>query len=135
MGIYEKQSRRNAESMKPYLEEDEVVRAAYLAQTPIPPWAFVLILPYVFVFSQRYRMVAVTDRNIYVMENRGWMSYRFKGVAHKAPLSSARIEHGRWWLAVDRGPKLWAPPFGRIKRGLTEMVAYLETVHRAAAGS
>ena len=93
----------------------------------MPPWVFLLIAPYVFIFMQRYRTVAATDRNVYVMHNSFLRSYKFDEVAHKAPLSTARIESGGSWMRIDGGPKLMVPPFGPIKRGMTELLAYVES--------
>jgi hypothetical protein len=127
-----KYARKRAEAIAPYLEDGETVRESFLAQTPVPPWVFLLIAPYVFIFMQRYRVVAATDRNVYVMHNKFMRSYKFEKVAHKAPLSSARIESGSTWVTIDGGPKLMAPPFGPIKRGLTDFVAYVRSTAGAA---
>jgi hypothetical protein len=75
---------------------------------------------------QKYRVVAATDRNIYVMENAGLRSYKFKGVAHKVPLASAQVEFGSSWVTIDGGPKLWTPPFGPIKRALADFREYVQ---------
>lgn len=127
MSLYEKQQQKQAAAMTPYLEPGEQVRAAFLGQTPVPPWVFFLVASYVFIFVQRYRLVAVTDRNLYVMENRFLSSYKFNRVAHKVPLATARIESAGTWLSVDGGPKLRTPPFGPLKRGLTDLVAQVES--------
>ena len=126
MAVYEKQSQKRAEAVASYLEEGETVKASFLGQTPVPPWVFFLIASYVFIFIQKYRTVVATARNVYVMENGFLRSYKFKGVAHKKPLASARIEGGSTWVAIDGGPKLWVPPFGPLKRGLTEFMAQVE---------
>ena len=131
MAVYEKQSQKRAEAVASYLEEGETVKASFLGQTPVPPWVFFLIASYVFIFIQKYRTVVATERNVYVMENRFLSSYKYKGVAHKAPLSSARIETASTWVTIDGGPKLWVPPFGPLKRGLTEFVTYV----RSAVGT
>ena len=52
-------------------------------------------------------------------------------VAHKSALSSARIESDSTWVSFDGGPKLWVPPFGPLKRGLTEFMTYV----KAAVGT
>ena len=131
MAVYEKQSQRRAEAVAPYLEEGETVKASFLGQTPVPPWVFFLIASYVFIFIQKYRTVVATERNVYVMENRFLSSYKYKGVAHKTPLSSARIDSDSTWVSFDGGPKLWVPPFGPLKRGLTEFITYV----KAAVGT
>jgi hypothetical protein len=123
MAMAERQEQRRKEAVAPYLEEGEVIKASFLGQTPVPPWVFFLIASYVFIFIQKYRTVVATDRNVYVMENGFLRSYKFKGVAHKAPRGQARIESGGTWVSIDGGPKLWAPPFGPIKRGLQTFVA------------
>jgi hypothetical protein len=105
------------------LEQGEVVRASFLGQTPVPPWVFFLIASYVFIFLQKYRTVVATDRNVYVMENAFLRSYKFKGIAHKVPLASARIDSSSTWVSIDGGPKLWVPPFGPIKRSLSDFLA------------
>lgn len=123
MGLYDKQTQRRVDAVTPLLEPGEQVRGSFLGQTPIPPWVFFLIAPYVFIFFQKYRTVVLTDRNVYVMENAFLRTYTFKRVAHKAPLGSARIEFGGSWMTVDGGPKLHVPPFGPLKRGLDELKA------------
>jgi hypothetical protein len=123
VALAEKQEQRRKEAVAPYLEEGEVIKASFLGQTPVPPWVFFLIASYVFIFIQKYRTVVATDRNIYVMENGFLRSYKYKGIAHKAPRGQARIESGGTWVSIDGGPKLWAPPFGPIKRGLQGFVA------------
>src|SRR3989440_12166571 len=123
MALSERQERRRTEVVAPYLEEGEVVRASFLGQTPVPPWVFFLIASYVFIFIQKYRTVVATDRNVYVMENAFLRSYKFKGVSHKVPLASAGIDSSSTWVSIDGGPKLWVPPFGPIKRGLTNFLA------------
>jgi hypothetical protein len=125
MALYDKQAQRRAEAVRPYLEPDESIRASFLGQTPIPPWVFFLVAPYVFIFFQKYRTVVLTDRNLYVMRNAFLRTYKFNEVAHKVPVGSARIETGGSWMSIDGGPKLHVPPFGPIKRGLTEMRAAL----------
>ena len=127
MAVYERQSQRRAEAVAPYLEEGETVTASFLGQTPVPPWVFFLIASYVFIFIQKYRTVVATDRNVYVMENAFLRSYKFKGVAHKVPLASASIDSGSTWVTIDDGRKLWVPPFGPIKRGLSEFLAAVAT--------
>ena len=121
MALADRQAQKRADAIAPYLEPGETLRGSFLGQTPIPPWVFFLVAPYLFIFFQKYRTVALTDRNIYVMENAFLRTYKFNRVAHRAPLGSARIETGDTWLTVDGGPKLHVPPFGPIKRGLTEL--------------
>ena len=128
MALYDKQKQKRADALAPYLEDGETVKESFLGQTPVPPWVFFLIAPYVFIFFQKYRTVAATERNVYVMHNSFLRSYKFDKVAHKAPLSSARIESGGNWLTVDDGPKLMVPPFGPIKRGMTELLAHVRAV-------
>jgi hypothetical protein len=125
VALADKQAQRRAAALAPHLEPGETLRGSFLGQTPVPPWVFFLVAPYVFIFFQKYRTVALTDRNVYVMENAFLRTYTFKRVAHKAPLGSARIETGGTWLRIDGGPKLWVPPFGPIKRGYTELRAAL----------
>ena len=125
MGLNEKQPRKRNEAAAPLLEPGETIRGSFLGQTPVPPWVFFLIAPYVFIFFQKYRTVVAPDRNIYVMQNAFLRTYKFNGVAYKQPLGSARIEHDSTWMTVDGGRKLWVPPFGPIKRGLTELRAAL----------
>src|SRR5436853_5595307 len=132
MALSERQERRRTEAVAPYLEEVEVVRASFLGQTPVPPWVFFLIASYVFIFIQKYRTVVATDRHIYVMHNGFLRSYKFKGVAHKVPLGSAKIDSSSTWVAIDGGPKLWVPPFGPIKRGLASFLAEVEGKSGAA---
>jgi hypothetical protein len=125
MALSDKQKQKRADAIAPYLEPGETVQESFLGQTPVPPWVFFLIAPYVFIFMQKYRTVAATDRNVYVMHNSFLRSYKFDKVAHKAPLSAAQIESGGTWVKIDDGPKLLVPPFGPIKRGLTELLAYV----------
>jgi len=125
MAIYEKQRQRRDEAVAPYLEAGETVKASFLAQTPVPPWVFFLVAPYVFIFMQKYRTVVATDRNIYVMSNTFLRSYRFQGVHHKVSLDSAEVDFGSTWVRIDGGVKLWVPPFGPIKGGLAEFTAYV----------
>ena len=136
MALYDKQKQKRADAIAPYLEDGETVRESFLGQTPVPPWVFFLIAPYVFIFIQKYRTVAATDRNLYVMHNAYLRSYKFDKVAHKTPLSAARIESGGSWMTVDGGPKLMTPPFGPIKRNMHELVTYVENARAAlpAAG-
>jgi hypothetical protein len=123
VGLYDKQAQKRAEAIAPHLEPGEALRASFLGQTPIPPWVFFLVAPYVFIFFQKYRTVALTDRNVYVMENAFLRTYKFNRVAHRAPLASARVESAGTWMTIDGGPKLHVPPFGPLKRGLTELRA------------
>jgi hypothetical protein len=120
VALYDKQKQKRVAAVTPYLEPGETVRASFLGQSPVPPWAFFFVAPIVVLFFQKYRTVAVTERNIYVMENAFLQTYSMKRVAHKAPLDSARVESGSTWLRVSGGPKLHVPPFGPLKRGLTE---------------
>src|SRR2546421_2369686 len=122
MALSERQERRRKEAVAPYLEPGEVVKASFLGQTPVPPWVFFLIASYVFIFIQKYRTVVATDRHIYVMDNGFLRSYKFKGVAHKVPLASASVDSSSTWVSIDGGPKLWVPPFGPIKRGLSQFL-------------
>lgn len=131
MALAERQEQRRNQAVGPYLEEGEVIKASFLGQTPVPPWVFFLIASYVFIFIQKYRTVVATDRNIYVMQNAFLRSYKFKGVAHKVPLASASIDSSSTWVSIDGGPKLWVPPFGPIKRGLTNFLAAVGGAHDA----
>jgi hypothetical protein len=135
MGLAEKQRERREEAVAPYLEPGETVRASFLGQTPVPPWVFFLIAPYVFIFMQKYRTVVATDRNVYVMQNKFLRTYKFEGVGHKASLDSARVESGSSWVTIDGGPKLMVPPFGPIKRGLTEFNEYVQSRTAAPSGA
>ncbi len=132
MALADKQRERRERAVAEHLEPGETIRASFLGQTPIPPWVFFLIASYIFIFFQRYRTVVLTDRNVYVLENAFLRTYRFKGVAHKAPLATARIETDGSWASIDGGPKLYVPPFGPIKRGLTDFRAALEQGQRPA---
>jgi hypothetical protein len=125
VALADRQAQKRADALAPYLEPGETLRASFLGQTPIPPWVFFLIAPYVFIFFQKYRTVALTDRNVYVMQNAFLRTYRFSAVGHKAPVASARVEGSGTWVSIDGGPKLHVPPFGPIKRGLTEFRAAL----------
>lgn len=125
MALHETQARKRNEAVAPLLEPGETIRGSFLGQTPVPPWVFFLIAPYVFIFFQKYRTVVLTDRNIYVMENAFLRTYKLNGVAHKSPLATARIESGGTWISIDGGPKLMVPPFGPLKRGLTDLLAAL----------
>ena len=127
MSLYERQTQKQAAAMAPYLEEGESVKVTFLGQTPVPPWVFFLVAPYVFIFMQKYRLVAATDRNVYVMSNKFLSSYKFDDVAHKAPLASAQIDSDGTWVSIDGGPKLRVPPFGPIKRGLGEFLTYVQS--------
>ncbi|MDQ3934413.1 MAG: hypothetical protein M3340_07245 [Actinomycetota bacterium] len=135
MALSDKQSKKRADAVAPYLEPGETIRASFLGQTPIPPWVFFLIASYIFIFFQRYRTVVLTDRNVYVMENAFLRTYKFNKVAHKSPLATARVETGGSWASIDGGPKLHVPPFGPIKRGLTDFRATLEQSRRPAIPS
>ena len=120
MALYEKQLQKQKDALAPYLEDGETVQVSFLGQTPVPPWVFFLIASYVFIFFQKYRTVAATDRNVYVMHNAFLRSYKYDKVAHKAPLSTVKVESGGSWVRIDGGTKLMAPPFGPIKRGMGE---------------
>ena len=126
MALSDKQLQKRNEAAQPYLEQGETIVASFLGQTPIPPWVFFLVAPYVFIFFQKYRTVVLTDRNVYVMENAFLRTYKFNKVAHKAARADARIESTSSWLSIDGGPKLHVPPFGPIKKGLTDLRAALE---------
>ncbi len=126
MAVTDRIRRRQAEAVAPYLEEGEEVRASVLGQTPVPTLFFVLIGPLMLVFIQKYRLIVATDRNIYVMENSFLRSYKFKGVAYKTPLRSARVESGNSWVSIDGGPKLHGALWGPLKTQMKELVAYLE---------
>jgi hypothetical protein len=132
MALADKLAQKRADALAPYLEPGETLRASFLGQTPIPPWVFFLVAPYVFIFFQKYRTVALTDRKVYVMQNAFLRTYKFSAVGHKAPLGSARVESGGTWVTIDGGPKLWVPPFGPIKRGLTEFRAALPAASSAS---
>ncbi|HEX8053411.1 MAG TPA: hypothetical protein VF517_10495 [Thermoleophilaceae bacterium] len=123
MAMHDKQMRKRNDAVTPFLEPGEQIRASFLGQTPMPPWVFFLIAGYIFVFFQKYRTVVLTDRNVYVMQNAFLRTYKFNGIAHKAPLASARIDSSGSWVSIDGGPKLHVPPFGPIKRGLTDFRA------------
>ena len=82
MALADRQAQKRADALAPYLEPGETLRASFLGQTPIPPWVFFLIAPYVFIFFQKYRTVALTDRNVYVMQNAFLRTYKFAAVGH-----------------------------------------------------
>jgi hypothetical protein len=132
MALYDRQKQRRADAAARHLEPGETIRASFLGQTPIPPWVFFLVAPTLFIFFQKYRTVVLTDRNVYVLENAFLRTYKYNRVAHKSPLGGARVETGGSWASIDGGPKLHVPPFGPIKRGLTEFRAALEQAPRAA---
>jgi hypothetical protein len=133
MSLYDKQRERRANAVAPYLEPGETVKASFIGQTPVPPWVFFLIASYVFIFIQKYRVVVATERNLYVMQNKFLSSYKFNGVALKVPLASADIEVSKTWMRVEGGPKLYVPPWGPLKRGLTELAGYLQSVRGTGA--
>lgn len=129
--MLERQKRKIIEAVSPSLEPGENVQAVFIGQTPIPQILYLLVAPLLFVFIIKFKTFVATDRNLYVFPNAWMRTYKYAGPPHKVPLDQARVESGSMWIRVDDGPKVWAPPFGPIKRGMTEV---RDAVARAQPG-
>jgi hypothetical protein len=68
-----------------------------------------------------FKTFVATDRNLYVFPHKWMRTYAYSGAPYKIPITQARVETGSMWIRADDGPKVWAPPFGPIKRGMREV--------------
>jgi hypothetical protein len=119
--MLERQRRKVHEAVTPYLEPGETIESVYIGQTPIPPIAYFLVLPIVFVFIVKFRTVVATDRHIYVFAHKWMRSYEYSGEPYKVPIERANYNSGSMFAQVDEGPKLWVMPFGPVKKALDEL--------------
>ena len=113
-----------------------VRRPARARSAPIPPIAYLLIGPILFLPIIRFRTVVVTERHLYAFSHKWMRSYEYTGEPYKVEIERARLESGASWARVDGGPKLWVMPFGPVKRSLDELgkVAFDSRAKRLRAG-
>ncbi|MGI8945057.1 MAG: hypothetical protein ACR2GL_02310 [Thermoleophilaceae bacterium] len=120
--MLERQQRRIEAAVAPRLDDGERMTAAFVGQTPIPPIAYLLVGPLLFLFMVKVRTIVVTGRNLYVFSNRWMRSYSYTDEApYKVGIAQARLESGSMWARVDGGPKLWTAPFGPLRRSLRRL--------------
>ncbi|HEX9823619.1 MAG TPA: hypothetical protein VGB51_04400 [Actinomycetota bacterium] len=116
----EKTRTRIAEKAAPLLEEGETMRAS----TPGfegPRWA--LFFGLIGTMMTKPVLVAVTDRNLYVMKGSYWSVASPKGVEERSPLGTVEVKFdgGFPFGALDVGPRrVW---IGRIYGGDAKQVA------------
>lgn len=126
--MLERQKRKVIEAVSPSLEPGENVQAVFIGQTPVPQILFALVAPLLLIFIIKFKTFVATDRNLYVFPNAYMRTYKYAGPPYKVPLAEAQVESGSMWIRAADGPKVWAPPFGPVKRGMTEV---LDAVARA----
>ena len=119
--MLERQKRKIIAAVTPSLEPGETVQAVFIGQTRVPQLFYFLIAPLVLVFIVQFKTFVATDRNLYVFPNAWLRTYKYAGEPYKVPLGQARVESGSMWIRADDGPKVWAPPFGPVKRGMVEV--------------
>jgi len=134
--MLERQRKKVEAAVSRQLEPDEHMRTAFIGQTPIPPIAYLLIGPILFLPIIRFRTVVVTERHLYAFSHKWMRSYEYTGEPYKVEIERARLESGASWARVDSGPKLWVMPFGPVKRSLDELekVAFDSRAKRLRAG-
>ena len=134
--MLERQRRKVEAAVSPHLELDEHMRAAFIGQTPVPPIAYLLVGPILFLPIVKLRTIVVTERHLYVFSHKWMRSYEYAGAPYKAEIERVRLENGASWARVDGGPKLWVMPFGPVKRSLDELgkVAFDSRAKRLRAG-
>lgn len=131
--LSEKQQAKLVAAVEPYLGEGEEVKAIMSGQTTIPPLAYLLVAPIVFIFVLKFKTVVATDRNLYVMPNKFLRGYKFQGDPYKVPLGSASIDAGSMSVRIDGGPRIWAAPLGPANRWMKELVGYVREAQERVA--
>jgi len=119
--MLERQRKKVEAAVSPHLDAGEQMKAAFIGQTPIPPITYVLIGPILFLFILKFRTIVVTERSLYVFSHKWMRSYKYTGEPYKVGIEGARLESGSTWARVNGGPKLWAMPFGPVKRSLIQL--------------
>ena len=74
------------ERSQPLLDDGETIKQVFLAQAGPSPWLFAL--SWLFAFLMKYRIVAVTDRNVVLLEASAWKPAAPKGVVARLPRST-----------------------------------------------
>ena len=131
----EKLKRKIIDAVTPHIEDGEQVRAVYIGQTPIPPLAYLLIGPLLFIFIMQFKTFVVTDRNMYVFPNRWMRTYSYKAEPYKVPIEQARFESGSMFARVDDGPRAWCAPFGPVKKRLDELTEAVRAAQSSQAAA
>ena len=79
------------ENARPQMEGGEEASAVMLGQTGVTPWLYLLIFPLVFIFIVRSRAVALTERNIYVIDQSIWKQKEVQAV-RRYPRGTTQFE-------------------------------------------
>jgi len=93
------------ERVQPYLEEGEQVEQVFTAQSgPNPYWFF---LTWIIAFMVKYRIVAVTNKNIVVLES-AKTGYKPKALLAREPLATRLGPmSGLWGTTELAGEKMY----------------------------
>src|SRR3712207_2409945 len=89
------------ERAQPLLADGEEIRHVFLAQAGPSPWLFAL--SWLFAFWMKYRVVAVTDRNVVLLQSSPWKPAAPKEVVARLPRSTKFGELKGVWAKIDLG--------------------------------
>jgi hypothetical protein len=87
------------ERSQPLLEEGEEIQHVFLAQAGPTPWLFAL--SWLFAFLMKYRVVAVTDRNVVLLESSSWTPAKPNQVVARLPRQTRFGPVKGVWAKVD----------------------------------
>ena len=87
------------ERSQPLLEPGEDIKHVFLAQAGPTPWLFAL--SWLFAFLMKYRVVAVTDRNVVLLESSAWKPAAPKQVVARLPRETRFGTLNGVWAKID----------------------------------
>lgn len=87
------------ERTQPLLEPGEEIHGIFLAQAGVSPW--LMGVSWLFTFKMKYRIVAVTDRNVVLLDASRWKPAAPKSVVARLPRSTRFGALSGVWAKVD----------------------------------
>ena len=88
------------ERSQPFLEPGEQIQQIFLAQTASQ---YQVLIPILFLLKNRYRVVAVTDRAVVVLEAARMQNSKPTGVLTRLPRSTPLGAPAGMWAVLDLG--------------------------------
>ncbi|MET3960484.1 hypothetical protein ABIE44_000418 [Marmoricola sp. OAE513] len=93
-----------ATAVQPYLQPGEQLQVVFIGQSH-SQWLAPLVGFIPFLFINRYRQVAVTDRRVLVLDGGHWSSMKPQAVAFELPRTTRLGPGSGIWHRIEAGPE------------------------------
>jgi hypothetical protein len=93
-----------AAAVQPYLQPGEQLQVVFFGQS-LSQWLAPLMGFIPFMFVNRYRLVAVTDRRITVLDCGHWSTVKPRAIAYELPRATVLGPGSGMWHRIEAGPE------------------------------